>query len=159
LPDDSSQLFSRNSIANLIRHRREQCDKDISSLIAICNDNSWKLACGDIVYVNSELRPSRVYRIGYGDYEKEVRVAYLDENISARTAGRWVSTARCFKLEVGDTMIATQDVIDASHDRVVLPGGCEFQFRGVDEDGDVILAIQRAQHIVFYQDLDNFSLR
>ena len=44
--------------ADIISSRIEQCDRDVSSLIAPCSDASWKSGCGDIVCVNNGLGPS-----------------------------------------------------------------------------------------------------
>lgn len=100
-----------------------------------------------------------MYRIGYGDYEKKVRVARLSEEMSSWSSGRWVGTDQCFKLDVGDRLLATCDCSDSSHDENILTHGGGCVYKGGDADGDVILAAPTRRYVIFYQDLEMFSLQ
>ena len=71
------------------------------------HDTSWMLEYGDIVYIDRELSPCIVIRNGFADYERHVRVAGVRENLKDWAVGRWVRSDRCFKLEVGDKLVAT----------------------------------------------------
>eukprot|EP00973_Karenia_brevis_P025434 3509780-Karenia_brevis.AAC.1 len=80
----------------------------------VCNDDSSKIQNGDIVYVGSDLHPSKVFRVGFDIYEGQLRVAKLHEDTSVWTIGSWVLADDCFKLEVGDKLLATKDLVDAT---------------------------------------------
>lgn len=148
-----------DSLVNIGCQRRESCREAVSNIIAACDDNSWRLQHNDIVYVGSEPFPCVVYRIGFGDYEREVRVARMGEDVSLRCSGRWVFTTQCYKLEAGDRLVTTQDCVDASHDMNVLKKGNEYTYRGRDDEGDFILASPSKTYMIFREDLDKFSLQ
>ena len=104
-------------------HRRANIDNQVKELIAKCCDRSWMLEHNDIVYINRDPMPFKVYRIGYGDYERQVRVARLGEDTTVWASGRWVFTDECFNLEVGHQWTATQEYIDASEQENKMPKG------------------------------------
>ena len=105
-----------------------------------------------------------MFRIGYGTYEREVRVAQLHEDLTNRTVGFWVSTDRCYKLEVGDNLVATASIMDATEDKKVIPAGVRCKFFGFDSDGDVLLGLldqgtpRPLRRVIFHEDLDSLSL-
>ena len=128
-----------------------------------CEDDSWKLAVGDIVYIDEGARPHRVFRIGFAQYEKEVRVARLHEDTTRWSTGFWVGTDRCYKLEPGDSVTAMKEIIDATEARREIPRGTKCIFTGWDPDGDVMLEFEaapgrRAEMVVFVEELDKLSL-
>ena len=147
-----------DSLVNVGLKRRQQCGEIVSNIIAVCGDESWRLQHDDIVYIGTGSVPRKVYRIGYGDYEREVRVAGLQENTSLWSTGQWVSTADCYKLERGDRLQAMRNCLDASQDENLLEEGSRYLFRGIDKDGDFILATPQRQYTIFYEDLDHFTL-
>ena len=54
----------------------------------VAEDTTRRLKCGDIVYVDS-VHPCFVLRLGDGNYEKEVRVADVNENLTDWTVTMW----------------------------------------------------------------------
>jgi len=102
-----------------------------------CNDDSWELHIGDVVFMDEHTSPLRVYRIGYGDYEKEVRVAGLLEKTSNWTVGMWIRTDRLYKLEINDSLQVIADVVDATEKERLIKNGSVCTFRGWDDDGAV----------------------
>jgi hypothetical protein len=143
---------------------REASYQAILELKKICGDTSWILHSGDLVFWREDQVASHVMRIGYGPYDREVRIAYVHENANVRGAGRWVCSADCYKLELGDTIVATASMTDASEDRNKIDAGTICRFRGFDEDGDLLIAIDnmrtKPQHVMMFRDeLQNFLLQ
>ena len=149
-----------DSLINQMRERQFADRILVSHVITCCADDSWKLQHGDIVCVGEDPRPSRVYRLGHGDFDGQVRVAWLDEDESIWQNGRWVGTDQCHKLEVGDRLMATSDIIDATDNRRLIPEGTISRFRGHDSDGDVLITIggTKIKTVIFYEDLTKLSL-
>eukprot|EP00973_Karenia_brevis_P080491 11166881-Karenia_brevis.AAC.1 len=59
----------------------------VQQVVAASKDESWRLGVLDIVYIGEGSKPHRIFRIGFGQYEKEVRVARLHEDISQWSTG------------------------------------------------------------------------
>ena len=112
-----------DSLLNILHRHREVHENEIKGIIAESNDRSWMLEYEDIVYVQRDPRPFKVYRIGFGEYERLVRVARLCEDTNVWANGQWVFTDQCFKLEFGDRLMATRDCIDASEHGNKMPEG------------------------------------
>ena len=142
---------------------QRQCDGEmlIARVREQTSDTSWKLECGDIVYVDTDVYPSIVIRVGYGHYEKEVRVAGVKDNLNDWKVGHWVGTDRCFKLEIGDKLVAVTDITDATESRRQIPQGTECKYSGRDNDGDVLIAVGRraARFIIFKEGIDKLTLQ
>lgn len=79
----------------------------VQKVIGECRDDCWKLQHDDIVYMDDDPRPLRVFRLGYGDYERKVRVAQLFENTLEWSCGMWVSTDKLYELELHDSLMST----------------------------------------------------
>ena len=116
---------------------------------------------GDIVYVEADSHPSIVIRSGYGHYETEVRVARVLENLNDLTVGHWVGSDRCFKLEEGDMLVATSEIVDATQHRRLIPRGTRCKYLGRDNGGDILIAVGKAatRVIIFKEDLDKLTLQ
>eukprot|EP00973_Karenia_brevis_P034256 4725183-Karenia_brevis.AAC.1 len=97
-------------------------------------------------------------RAGWGDYETQVRVARIGENVNKWETGRWVNTDICYRLDQSDVMEAIEDIEDAMETPRRIPKGARCRFVGWDVDGDVMLTYKGCRHVVFYQDLDKLSL-
>ena len=63
------------------------------------------------MHVKQEKWPKVVFRTGYGDCERQVRVGRLFENTARWRVGPCGRSERCKRLEVGDTVIAKEDVV------------------------------------------------
>ena len=98
--------------------------------------------------------PLRVYRIGWGKFEGEVRVARLGEDTTVFESGEWVFTNRVAKLEVYDYLDVYSDgLVEALEPNRGIPRGTRCRFLGYDADGDVQLKIGSNFTAVFYDDL------
>ena len=136
----------------------------LAQLNKACADTSWMLKSGDIVFWRDDQIPSIVMRVGYGSYEREVRIAFVNESLNLRGVGRWVSSADCYKLDPGDNLVATTSVVDASEERREIPAGAICKFCGFDEDGDLIVCmgagrLKSRRISIFREELLNFSLQ
>ena len=133
----------------------------MASVIQNCSDMSWKLDPSDIVYVGSDIHPSIVLRNGYGQYERKVRLAGIRENLKDSRTGRWVGTDECFKLEHGDVLVASGNIVDATENKNVIPAGTRCIYIGRDGDGDVLLMVgtPRARRIIFKEDIHRLTLK
>ena len=141
------------------RHaEREKCERLIDWVQKEIADKTWKLVSGDIVYVGQTRWPYKVMRTGYGDYEKEVRIARISEDTRRWETGRWVRTDQCYKLEIGDTLDVIEQVVAATDDASIISEGARCRFAGWDPDGDAILTIGVRRLIVFFEDLDKLTL-
>jgi len=140
--------------------KREEARVIIKHVMSSCSDDSWKLLSGDIVNVGDDIFPSRVYRQGFGPYGRHVRVARLDEDPNKWSNGRWAPTDQCFRLDAGDRLRATGDVIDATKSRRMIPNGSVVRYKGRDADGDISIKIcgSLIHTILFFEDLMHFSL-
>ena len=147
------------SLCSLNMANRASLAEGIRLVKEISDDDSWKLRHGDVIYIKYMRWPFRVFRLGYGDYERDVRVARLHEDTSRRTVGQWVQTDRCYKLEENDTLLAMEAVDDASDPPTRIPEGAVCEFLGWDSDGDAELLFEQRRVVVFMKDLDAFSLR
>ena len=160
---DDLSVRDIDSLLNKLHMKREEAEQVVSQIMRDCSDDSWKLNQGDIVYVGDDVGPSVVIRNGFGQYECEVRVAGASENLGDRKAGRWVKTDRCFKLEVGDTIVTKADVVDATEHRREILQGTECIYLGRDDDNDVLIGIGsdrlRRQLVVFKEDISKFTLQ
>ena len=86
--------------------------------------------------------PLRVYRIGWGQFEGEVRVARLEEDTAIFENGEWVLTSWVVKLEAYDYLDVCRDGLkEAWEPRRGIPRGTRCRFLGYDGDGDVQLKI------------------
>ena len=116
---------------------------------------------GDLVYYGNDPEPSLVVRIGYDSYINEVRVRRLNEPTTF-SAGRWVNHARLHVLEIGDIVIATNQVQVATVDGFLIPVGTACRFAGLDKDDDVLLDVHTATGhsglLVLFEDFRWFSL-
>ena len=112
---------------------------------------------GDIVFTKSvrdSPGPFRVYRIGWGSYEHEVRVHSLDEDPSVFSSGHWKFKSSLRKLELFDKLVVYREgLVEASKGGRKIPKGTEFVFWEFDEDGDVKLLIGGDSTIIFAEDL------
>ena len=122
------------------------------------------LKSGDIVFWRDDRMPSIVMRVGYGSYEREVRIAFVHENQNLRGVGRWVCSADCYKLETGDNLVATASMTDASEERNEVASGTICKFRGFDKDGDFIVCVgagrlKSRRVSMFREELLNISLQ
>ena len=122
-------------------------------------DLSWQLVYGDIVYEGGSRWPHRVVRIGWGQYEKEVRIVRLPEDAGKWESGKWCNTSRLFKLEAGDVLEVIEAVEDASEDRRMIPRGAQCRFLRLDPDGDPELSYGDRIFCIFMHDLDTLSMR
>ena len=114
---------------------------------------------GDIVYVDAEMCPSIVLCHGYGQYERQVRVADVRDNLYDWTTGRWVCTDLCFKLEVGDRLVVNEDIVDSTEDRNLIPRKTKCKYVGRDTDGDILITIGRCKRaMIFKEDIHKFTL-
>jgi len=152
-----------DSLLNILLDHRARCESQVKNVIKSCLDDSWKLAIGYIVYIGEHDKPHRVFRIGYREYEREVWVARLHENINLRSTGFWVSTDRCYKLEPNDSVTVTDDIIAATEDKRLIPHGTKCNFKGWDQDGHVLLDFggqsgRRIRTVVFQEELDKLCL-
>ena len=115
------------------------------------------LTIGDIVFTKSvrdSPGPFRVYRIGWGSYEHEVRVHCLDEDTNVFSSGHWKSKGSLRKLEVLDDLVVyRKGLVEALEGRRKIPKGTECRFRGFDGDGDIKLMIGDERTIIFANDL------
>ena len=99
---------------------------------------------GDIVFIEDPKRPwpYRVYRIGYGFYEGEVRIARLEEDTNIFENGMWYCARHCLKLEVyGFIDVCFGGFREAFEGAREITPGTRCQFLGFDADGDVLLKI------------------
>ena len=101
---DASILdFQGDSIFNQMLDDRASNDDLIRQMCNACNDTSWMLECGDVVYIKSDPRPYKVFRIGFGpQFGGKVRVAQIKEDAIQWEKGSWRSTADTFMLDAGD---------------------------------------------------------
>ena len=101
------------------------------------------LMIGDIVFTKCRLDspgPFRVYRIGWGSYEHEVRVHCLGEDANVFSSGHWRFKSSLLKLEVFDGLVVYREgLVEALEGKRKIPKGTECRFWGFDEDGDVKL--------------------
>ena len=111
----------------------------LHALKLACDDTSWVLKTGDIVYYRDDACPSSVMRCGYGAYEGQVRIGLVTEDLQKFATGQWVSTADCHLLEHDDKLRATTDLEDATESRRHVTKGSTYRFRGFDKDGDILL--------------------
>ena len=112
------------------------------------------LMVGDIVF-NKFVRDSRghfrVYRVGWGRYENEVRISYLGEDTNVFSNGRWQFKSSLLKLEYLDNLkVYREGLVEALEGRRKIPKGTECQFLGFDGDGDVMLKIGCDSTVIFY---------
>ena len=144
-----------DSLLNQMIDSRLACSLNVQRLIEECRDNSWQLQRGDIVYVGSDIHPSIVLRNGYGQYEREVRVAGIQENLTDWRVGHWVKTDGCYKLEDGEVLKATAIIVDATERKNEIPAGTCCRYIGRDDDGDVVLNVGTlgAERVIFKEDL------
>ena len=150
--------FEGQSILAAMLEQRQATVGMINEAKAAFVDKSWELCAGDIVYVNNDPKPRRVIRNGWGDYECEVRVARLHENLARWESGHWIRTDQCYKLEVNDRIVATDTVNAATTDEHVIMKGTECVFLGKDADGDVILRERWKNVVIFHDDLEHFDI-
>ena len=149
-----------DSLLNSMRSKQAECKQMVAQTILNCSDDSWKLQHGDIVYVDLDMYPSIVLRNGYDQYEREVRVARVRENLSDWKTGRWVPTDLCFKLEVGDRLVVNDEIVDATENRRLIPKDTKCKYIGRDEDGDILIAIGKNKtKIIFKEDVDKLTLK
>ena len=123
-----------------------------------CQDVSWQFSASDIVCGNADCQLFRVIQLGWGDYEREVRLTRMSEDTRKRESGRWVRTDRCYKLEIDDCLVVTGTIKDASEQKRILPKGPQVQFKGFDSYGDVMLWIDHNEIVIFRKDLDPLYL-
>lgn len=118
------------------------------------------LSVGDIVYSGDDVRPCRVQRIGFDRFADEVHVVSL----GAKMSGRWVHHRFCYRLEVGDSLIAMKKVPDVSARPHVLPRGVLCIFNGLGEKGRVQLSLEvpteggRTSAAVHFKDMRHMTL-
>ena len=112
---------------------------------------------GDVVFTNSARDspgPFRVYRIGWGSYEQEVRIHRLGEDANVFSSGHWKFKSSLRKLEVFDNLVVYREgLVEALYKRRKSPKGTECRFGGFDKDGDVRLRIGFDSTIILFQDL------
>ena len=119
------------------------------------------LKCGDIVFLKDHPRgwPLRVYRVGFGFYEGEIRVARMREDINVHENGRWVLASRCLRLDVNDVLECLDRVQEAIDSGLFFEPGTRCRFLGWDEDGDARVLVYGCRHtVVFRKDLDKMTL-
>ena len=140
--------------------KQQQIGKVVSQIMGDRVDSSWKLKLGYIVHVGGDLVHSVVFWSGSGQYECSIRVASAAESLGDRKSDRWVKIVRCFNLEVGDTIVAKVEVIDATEQRREMLLGTECMYFGGYDDHDVITVIRigrvRQQMVVFKEDVAKF---
>ena len=141
-----------NSILNLMIDKRSRSCIIVQKVLEECKDDTWRLQIDDIMYMDNRASPFRVYRIGYGDYEREVRVAALDENTADRRAGMWVRIDSLYKLEINDSLQVMEDVIDATEKKRLIKRGSVCTFRGWDNDGDALVKFGKVSTVLFCED-------
>ena len=116
-----------------------------------------RLLVGDIVFTKSvqdSPGPFRVYRVGWGSYEHEVRTHCLDEDTNVFSNGHWRFKSALLKLEILDNLVVYREgLAEALEGRRKIPKGTECQFWEFDEDGDVKLTIGCDRTIIFSYDL------
>ena len=151
-------VWEGESLCNLRHARQMNADAVIASLKEQCADTSWQLHTGDIVYEDVSRWPHRVIRMGWGQYEREVRIIRLTEDENSWESGRWCDTSRLFKLEVNDNLEVMESVVDASADRQIIPAGTKCRFFRWDPDGDPVLRFDGKSYCIFIHDLDKLSL-
>ena len=113
---------------------------------------------GDIVFTKSARDspgPFRVYRIGWGSYEHEVRVHCLDEDENVFSSGHWKFKGSLLKLEILDDLVVYREgLVEALEGKRTIPKGTECRFWGFDEDGDVkLMNADGDMTIIFASDL------
>ena len=112
---------------------------------------------GDIVFTKSvrdSPGPFRVYRIGWGSYEHEVRVHCLGEDPNVFSSGHWKFKGSLRKLEFFvDLVVYREGLVEALKGRRKIPKGTKCWFLRYDEDGDVVLMIGNDRTIIFAKDL------
>ena len=112
----------------------------------------------DVVYVGNDKVASEIMKIGWGDYEGQIRIARVDSYFSKVSTGRWVSTSACDLLEPGDSLRATSDIEDASEDRRDILNASVWRFDRWDEDGDAVLLRGRELRVLFRHQLVDMAL-
>ena len=104
-----------------------------------------------------------MFPIGYGDYEREVRVAGLLEDISIWSTGTWIGTDRLYKLELNDSLEAIRDCTDATDRKRIIKKGTICRFRGWDDDADALIRYtvegRKISTVVFVNDFHLLTLR
>ena len=105
----------------------QRCKGFVSNIIALGGDCGWILYHNDIVHLGSDPAPYKVFSMGYGDHQREIRFARLHEGTSAWSSGRWVSTAQ---LAVDNHHLAVQGCMAASSDENVLMNGRKIVYKG-----------------------------
>lgn len=151
-PHDASGDSDSDSLLNRWMAQRMEHNQLINDVIRICGDDSWHLEIDDIVYLGSEAFPQRVIKVGYGDYEREVRVAGVGEDISDRRAGRWVRTGRLHLLEVDDSLEVLSELYDATEAKQVITMGTVCTSCGWDSDGDALVRVGLRTIAAFIED-------
>ena len=113
---------------------------------------------GDIVYLDRCKGPFKCYRVGYGFFDGEIRVARLREDTSVWQNGMWVRASWCCLLEAGDTLEALDDIVDAFGDPDQISKGTRCRFLGQESDGDFRLHVGGRRTTVFLSDLESLDL-
>lgn len=147
-----------DALHNLIINKRSELEADIVRIRALFDDPTWQLYPGDIVYWNSERWPSVVIRVGWGQYERQVRIKRITEPNLWET-GWWCYTDQLFKLEVNDKLEAMDTVADAFDEQRVIPVGAVCQLVRWDNDGDPVVEWNEGVYTILRHELDGFSLQ
>ena len=118
-----------------------------------------QLTRGDVVYRHSTPHPYRVARIGWGDYAGEVRLVRFDEPLSDWRSGRWVPIGDVILLEIHDTLTTLKAIQPAFENRRLIDAGLKCDFRGWDEDGDLVMYVPgRGLETVLFVDMPSLSI-
>ena len=109
----------------------------MAQIKAECADMSWKLKVGDAVLVTNAVgwvggvqRLFRVMRCGWGEYEKEVRIARFGEDMSRWETGKWVDTSYVSKLTDDIVLEAETNVPGAIASSYTIPQGARCCYLG-----------------------------
>ena len=152
-----------DSLMNCMVARRVASTRIVQEMIRACQDTSWQILCGDIVYIEEEFRPMRVFRIGFGEYEREVRVASMLDDTSKWSTGMWVRTDRLHKLDYQDSLLVIADLVDATEAKNVIKKGSVCTFLGWDDDGDALVCLRiggvTLSTVIFAADFEKLTLR
>ena len=105
-------------------------------------------------YIGDPPGPFRVYRVGWGGYKHEVRIAGLNEDTSVFENGHWHLKCSLLKLEIFDNLeVYREGLVEALEGGQTIPKGTKCQFWGFDEDGDVMLRVGYHDTVISFQDL------
>ena len=142
-----------DSLLNQVMQKRFDNNLIVQRVKEECKDDSWRLHLDDIVYMDSCQFPMRVFRIDFGDYQRQVRFSEFSENTNDWSTGMWVNTDRLYKLELNDSLEAIRDFADATENQRRIKGTV-CTFRGWDDDGDALLRMGSVAVVIFREDFN-----